>query len=270
MKKQWVLYLLAFIITVSAAIYQRLTGPTHPKRVTFHINDNKIGTKLLRSSNNDKDAEIVLPDALPPESEPVLVWRYYPSKENWHRETFNHGSEGWVAYLPKQPAAGKVEYYIEYRDGDKTRKTPEHTAVVLRFKEPVPAWVLIPHVFFMFLAMFFSNLMGIESIVGNEKYYQHAIVTAVTLGIGGFILGPLMQWYAFGELWTGVPFGWDLTDNKTLIAMIGLLFGLWKSKKTGNPKWILLSSIIILLVYLIPHSVMGSELDYKTGKVMTG
>ena len=45
------------------------------------------------------------------------------------------------------------------------------------------------------------------------------------LAVGGFILGPLVQNYAFGELWTGVPFGWDLTDNKTLIAcdILGIL-----------------------------------------------
>ena len=34
------------------------------------------------------------------------------------------------------------------------------------------------------------------------------------------ILGPIVQYYAFGDLWTGIPFGWDLTDNKTLIALI--------------------------------------------------
>jgi hypothetical protein len=34
------------------------------------------------------------------------------------------------------------------------------------------------------------------------------------------ILGPVVQYYAFGEFWTGVPFGWDLTDNKTLVAVI--------------------------------------------------
>jgi hypothetical protein len=38
--------------------------------------------------------------------------------------------------------------------------------------------------------------------------------------VGGLILGPPVQLEAFGALWTGWPFGADLTDNKTLIAVL--------------------------------------------------
>ena len=48
---------------------------------------------------------------------------------------------------------------------------------------------------------------------------------------GGMILGPVVQNFAFGELWTSVPFSWDLTDNKTLVA-----FTFWIIAVTGN--WI--------------------------------
>jgi len=37
-----------------------------------------------------------------------------------------------------------------------------------------------------------------------------------------------VQHYAFGQLWTGVPFGWDLTDNKTLLAALA-----WVSRSGG-------------------------------------
>ncbi len=35
--------------------------------------------------------------------------------------------------------------------------------------------------------------------------------------VGGLILGPVVQKHAFGAFWTGIPFGYDLTDNKTLL-----------------------------------------------------
>ena len=38
-----------------------------------------------------------------------------------------------------------------------------------------------------------------------------------TLGLGGMILGPIVQKYAFGAYWTGIPFGHDLTDAKNLV-----------------------------------------------------
>ena len=92
-------------------------------------------------------------------------------------------------------------------------------------------------------------------------------LTIWTLGflvIGGFILGPIMQKFAFGEFWTGFPFGHDLTDNKTLIAIVGWLIALYMYSKSKSPKkWALFGSFLLLIIYLIPHSVMGSELDYN-------
>ena len=37
---------------------------------------------------------------------------------------------------------------------------------------------------------------------------------------GGFVLGPLVQKAAFAAYWTGIPWGWDLTDDKTLFAAL--------------------------------------------------
>ena len=87
---------------------------------------------------------------------------------------------------------------------------------------------------------------------------------------GGMILGPVVQNFAFGELWTSVPFSWDLTDNKTLVA-----FTFWIIAVAGNwikdrPYLSILAAIILLLVYSIPHSMFGSELDYSTKVIRQG
>ncbi len=84
------------------------------------------------------------------------------------------------------------------------------------------------------------------------------------------ILGPLVQKYAFGELWTGVPFGWDLTDNKTLIAFIFWILAVVMNRKKERPLYTALAAVVLLLVYSIPHSMFGSELDYATGQVTQG
>jgi hypothetical protein len=82
--------------------------------------------------------------------------------------------------------------------------------------------------------------------------------------IGGFIFGPIVQKYAFGEFWTGFPFGHDLTDNKILIGFIGWLLALIALYKFTNPKrWIVFASILMFIIFLIPHSLLGSELNYN-------
>jgi hypothetical protein len=122
----------------------------------------------------------------------------------------------------------------------------------------------------MFLAMLFSTLAGLMSIFKYPLYKKYAVWTLVLFIIGGMILGPIVQWYAFGDLWTGVPFGWDLTDNKTLIALIFWIIAVYMNRKQEKPLYVALAAIILLLVYSIPHSVFGSELNYASGEVTQG
>ena len=58
------------------------------------------------------------------------------------------------------------------------------------------------------------------AVIKYPLYKKYSFWTLVLFTAGGMILGPVVQYYAFGDLWTGIPFGWDLTDNKTLIALI--------------------------------------------------
>jgi hypothetical protein len=142
--------------------------------------------------------------------------------------------------------------------------------IVIRFKGAVPAYILVPHILLMFLAMFFSNLAGIMSVVKYPRYKRYGIWTLIFLLAGGMILGPLVQYHAFGELWTGVPFGWDLTDNKTLIAVVFWIVAVAMNRKKDRPGYTLLAAFVLLLVYSIPHSLFGSELDYASGEVTQG
>ncbi len=135
---------------------------------------------------------------------------------------------------------------------------------MLRFKGDVPALILIPHIILIFLAMVFSTRSGLEYFNAEKNYKKLINWTLLFLILGGFVFGPLVQYYAFGELWTGFPFGFDLTDNKTLIALIFWLIAFYKMKKSEKYEmWILIAAIVMLVVFLIPHSLLGSELDYS-------
>jgi hypothetical protein len=116
----------------------------------------------------------------------------------------------------------------------------------------------------MFLAMLFSNRAGIEALRPQSNPRTYALWTLALLFVGGIILGPIVQKLAFGVFWTGFPLGYDLTDNKTLIALIGWLAAVIAGRG-GRPArwWVLGAAILLLVVYLIPHSLLGSELDYS-------
>jgi hypothetical protein len=112
--------------------------------------------------------------------------------------------------------------------------------------------------------MLFSTRAGLAALDRKSNPRKLALWAAALLFIGGFILGPLVQHFGFGPYWTGFPLGFDLTDNKTFIAMIGWIIALIAGRK-GKPArgWVLAAALLLLVVYSIPHSLLGSELDYS-------
>jgi hypothetical protein len=174
------------------------------------------------------------------------------------------------ALLPHQPPAGKLEYHLElYADGNPV-SLGDTENVVIRFKGAVPNWVLIPHVLMMVLTVIWSMATILFALANIPVYKKYVGITIIFLLIGGFILGPIVQKFSFGQLWTGWPFGDDLTDNKTLFALIAFLAA-WFLRKKSYGRWLAIgAALVMLVVYLIPHSMNGSELDVETGEVVTG
>ncbi len=262
--KYWVI---ALVLTLSAAYYQRITGPTYPVRGKVEISSGTVKYILPRNAETKNDLVIEIP--VKGETRGILRYKRYNTNDEWSEFDLMPVNDTLKAVLPKQPAAGKLVYEIKLVDGNNIIPLNDEP-VVIRFKDEVPGWALFPHVILIFLAMLLSNLTGILAIKKRDSTRRYVFITAIVLFAGGMIMGPVVQKFAFGELWTGVPFGWDLTDNKTLIAMIVWIAALIASLKKPSYGWIIAASIVTLVIFLIPHSLFGSELDYTTGIVKQG
>ena len=262
-------WILAVIITLSASVYQRRTGPTYEKRVKINIDNVDYKFELLRSFGGEEDCKIELniPDT---EINGTLEYRKFPTKNEWTTIEMARQSETLSAVLPNLPPAGKYEYKIILSKNGKEYPLNNSESVVIRFKGDVPAGVLIPHIFFIFFAMLLGNLAGVMAIFRYRKFRFYTNLTVIALFIGGLIFGPWVQLYAFNELWAGVPFAWDLTDNKTLVAFLFWLLAYFMNRKKERPVYTIVASIVMLLVYSIPHSMFGSQLDPETGEIIQG
>jgi hypothetical protein len=284
--KKTLIWLLAFIITIGAAYYQRKTGPTYPKRVNAEINGTSYELKLIRSLGLDERPEVKL-NIKDTSVKSVLWYKRFNSPDEYQSVPFSYKvypvnsfvmnrifkvteEKGFFAEVPQQPAAGKLQYFIVITDSKGTQTLMKETPVVIRFKGAVPAQILGPHILIMFIAMLFSTGAGLLALARVSSYRKYGILTLILLFAGGMVLGPIIQKYAFGAFWTGVPFGWDLTDNKTLIAFLFWILAVVMNIRKERPGYTLLAAIVLLLVYSIPHSLFGSQLDYSTGQVTTG
>ena len=61
-----------------------------------------------------------------------------------------------------------------------------------------------------------------------------------------------------------------MTDKKVLFALLAFLIA-WFLRKKSYGRWLAIGAALVMLaVYLIPHSMGGSELDRESGEVVTG
>ena len=282
--KNFVFWFSAIVITLSAVVYQRVTGPTNPKRVSFEFNSTSYKTKLTRSLETAVTLEEAKGDYLSlAKTSPMKIkvspvienldvnvsYRIYPGNDTLKAAEVLKEADGFVVIFPSQPPAGKIEYRIWFYNSVNKEIVYEDT-VRMRFKSPVPAFVLIPHILLMFIGMLLSNYVGIIAFVNRQKSIRYAVYVLIAIGVGGLILGPVVQKFAFGAYWTGWPFGEDLTDNKTLFIFIVWLTAWLLNRKKTRRILLVLAAFLTLLVYSIPHSTGGSEYDHEKGEVVSG
>ena len=264
-EKKWfkgTLCMVATVIMFFVAGYQRKTGPSWPISIDQTLEGHSIKGKLPRSHPGE-GGELISLEA-DPEVAGDVKWRHYPSRDAWTVTPMVRTGGALIVELPKQPPAGKLEYAVELRSGKKSVTLPESETAVIRFRGDVPAGVLIPHIIFMFLAVTVVIRTGLGLLLREDEIGRFSLWVLIFLVPGGLVLGPMVQKFAFGVYWSGWPFGGDWTDNKTLFAVIFWVVALLlhRQKKVFAKYAVILSVLVTLAVYLIPHSMHGSEIDW--------
>ena len=260
------LWVLAVVLMFGTVVYQRRTGPTHPLRGTVETVAGPREYGLVRSENTGADAQVRVPDP-GVEWGGTLQWRRYRTDDPYEAVQMRREEFDLVGELPSQPPAGKLEYYLVLTGSTGEQVVPPDRTAVIRFKGAVPAAALVPHILLMFVAVLLGFRALLEALAGRRGIRWMSWATLTCIGLGGMIMGPVVQKYAFGAAWTGVPFGWDLTDNKTLLMFLGWIAAVWvvgvRRPLTARARWATaIAAGAMIAVYLVPHSMYGSELDY--------
>jgi hypothetical protein len=190
-------------------------------------------------------------------------------------------SESLSATIPSQQKGKRAYYHIAVTDRMANKVTlPDRVNLLnppfmIKFKGRVAPYILAAHIFCMFATIFFTFLAlfaSIDLLKGKEalsRLSTYTVFANLFIFLGGFPLGFLVAFQTFGVAWGGIPFGWDITDNKTVILFAYWLILLYLIRKTvtrrraglnamGNgllSTMTVLGVILTLLIYLIPHSI---------------
>jgi hypothetical protein len=260
------LWILAVVLAVVLGAFQRMTGPTYPKRGSVVLAGNDVRYSLPRTHGGDGGLRVRIAGA----GEAVrgeVGWRRFPTEEPWQSLPMARTAEGTLeAVIPHQPPAGKVEYRVVLDDGGRRVTIPGGEAVVARFRAEVPAGVLIPHILAMFGAMMLATRALLEEFrLHRPRPRRLVLATMVLLVVGGLFLGPAVQKYAFDAWWTGWPNGTDLTDNKTALATLAWLPAtLLALRNRPLRAAVIVGWLVMMGVFLIPHSFRGSQIDWSS------
>ncbi len=177
---------------------------------------------------------------------------------------------------------GRMYYYFEIRDPVGGHRAsfmrPDGRPFLLKYIGHVPPAILILHVAFMTLTVFFvvfGLLHSIPLLRGSRNARPMAVaffLAAACAFLGGYPFGFPMNYFAFDTVWEGVPFGTDATDNKTQLLFLYLLFaslssiGSLSKGRWGRDLWSLRGLgwfgaggfVLMLAIYSVPHSIQFS------------
>lgn len=303
MKRIIIMWLVTLLFTFAFLVWQKISGPTYEVKVDSEVGGVLVHGELLRTHSITGDMPVRLNAGDRTLGNPgvrgTVIWRRYPTDDAWERKPMTYENGQLQTTLPAQPMAGKVEYMVEIQSDAELRHAAYTGSItsgevqifppqakgpaVARFKGDVPGLVLGFHVVCMILGMFFSTGAGLEALTRGRNLLTLSRLAFGFLLVGGLILGPLVQKYAFDAFWTGWPLGQDWTDNKLAVGALVWLVTMLLAARAVKPdaatepkkalpyspaaRWAaVVSMLVILVIYGIPHSIHGSTFDYDTGE----
>ena len=207
----------------------------------------------------------------------VRVTLHYYRGNRFHTLPMYHlrDTKRYGAAVPSGPLGSRVYYYIEAEGAGGERVvlpesaadnfTTEYDYFKIRFEGKVSFILLLLHIVFMLAALFFLihalhyAMYFLQTGEKAEPMIRSLNAGIITFFITGFPIGWVIEKQVLGNYWEGIPFGWDITDNKTLlILLLWLVFIILKRTDKislkGFARSIIINTCITIILFLIPHS----------------
>ena len=83
MKSSIALWIIAFVVTLAIAIYQRVTGPTHPVKESTTLKGTEVNAKFDRNHSGDGDQPVIV-EVSSNNLDGELYWKRFKTSDDWN------------------------------------------------------------------------------------------------------------------------------------------------------------------------------------------
>lgn len=185
------------------------------------------------------------------------------------------GTPWWAATLPGREKGERTYYFLTAEDagghrvvlpGEATETwSTEYDYFKLRAEGKASRWALIVHIYLMLVAiLLFVHALyyALDVLDGGDRVsalVRTVYAAVIAFFITGFPIGWMIEKQVLGNYWEGIPFGWDITDSKTLFILIFWLIPVIlrlrkRSSDKGFALWVVAGTLFTIVLFLLPHS----------------
>lgn len=267
----FVRFAVALVLTIVLLGIAKKTSTRHSTEYSHKIGDIDVIHKTV--TEDFGEGPVLKLETAYPESLTAIAYYGAAAGGPYETDTLTQTPEGLITILPVLPKGKEWFYHIDvFRNGEKEAVFPPQGDQFIKFKGHVPPYVIVPHIFFMFATVFFALMTVFTAFSATKgtgeikKSVRYLLWTVVFVFIGGFPLGFWVAYMAFGQGWGGIPIGWDITDNKTVIIFLFWLVTFILARKglkgkemaVSNGVYLaltLISLVVTLALFMVPHSI---------------
>ena len=263
------LWILALLITCSAAYYQRISSPTYPSLVVIPVEMQKYPVTFIHSHTGKSDCPIILQIGdIAVKGE--LSYRKYPSQSEMTKLEMKREGDKLVASIPNQSSGVKIEYQVELSKNGAQLKYSSLKPTILLFEGEIPKFPFFMNLAVLGLAMLLSSWTGLLALFGFGSSRFFSMLTFIGFVVGGFVIAPIVHKYAVNDWWTGFPIGYSLNNNKFFLASLVWLVVVVTIQRKYNKIISVMAAILTLVIFLIPSTFVENEVVVPVAKAVKG
>ena len=218
----------------------------------------------------------------------VIVRFFTPEDKRPQQVTLRRIRRGdyFGGYIPGFTKPATVFYQLQASDAAGSRVILKSAAsrkggwYVLIFRSEPNVWLKVFHLgliagsFLLFLHSFHFAQRYLLLKEDFSRCFWSVVAGAGSFFVASFPLGILLAYQTYGVGWSGIPLGWDVTDNKSILILLyyATIIALTKShlyKKAKRPNRIsdrtfarlsIWGMLLTLVIFLLPHGISNAEI----------